>query len=189
MDLGEQTIPCADSKCGIIVEDVIVKSLVSDPDVILKYNRLICNSFVKVTMRTYKLTTTKKKRKNSNLTKLQTKTFQWKQNLFFCNSPGCNYVIDTHSTKAFVTCKCGSEFCCECYDVIHAPISCKLLKKWKCDDSATHLYIAANTKACPSCHADIEKNGGCPHMVNIFILHLDIEEAFDVLFLISEFIV
>lgn len=48
MDDGEQTIPCAESKCSIIVDDEIVKSFVVDTDVLSKYKRLICNSFVKV---------------------------------------------------------------------------------------------------------------------------------------------
>lgn len=47
-DEGVQTIPCADSKCDIIIEDATVKSFVTDPVVISKYNRLICNSFIQV---------------------------------------------------------------------------------------------------------------------------------------------
>ena len=50
----------------------------------------------------------------------------------------------------------------------HEPILCENLKKWlkKCDDdSETSNWIQCNTKECPKCHATIEKNGGCNHMV------------------------
>lgn len=51
VEYGEQRIPCPDSKCNITVQDATVKSLVSDPDVMRKYNRSICNNFVKVNRR------------------------------------------------------------------------------------------------------------------------------------------
>lgn len=41
-------IPCADPECLIIIEDVNVKRLVMDPDVVEQYNRLICNKFIEV---------------------------------------------------------------------------------------------------------------------------------------------
>lgn len=47
-DHGEQTISCAHSDCEMIVDDDIVKRILSDEDVLLKYNRLISDSFVKV---------------------------------------------------------------------------------------------------------------------------------------------
>lgn len=153
-DFGEQTIPCAQTNCNIMVEDAIIKKLVSNPNILLKYNRLICNKFVKVTM----------KQSEILIPFLIWFDFQWRKDLHWCKTPGCDYVIDTFDK--YVTCKCGCEFCCCCYEHVHAPIACRLLEKWKSDDSATHSYLAVNTKPCPKCIADIEKNGGCPHMVS-----------------------
>lgn len=98
--------------------------------------------------------------------------FQWNKSLHWCTSPGCNYVIDIQASDCvYVTCKCGNQFCTECKEDVHAPISCALLQKWKSDDSATQSYLAVNTKPCPNCNFSIEKNGGCPHMVNIIEFH------------------
>ncbi|XP_037045841.1 E3 ubiquitin-protein ligase arih1-like isoform X2 [Bradysia coprophila] len=137
VEYGAQRIACPDSKCTIIVEDGIVKGLISDPNVIQKYNRSICNNYVK-----------------------------FKANLSWCTSPGCNYVIDSiDCLTIFVTCKCGNQFCFECHEQSHSPISCQYLLKWKDDDSITQSYLSVNTKPCPSCKSSIEKNGGCPHMI------------------------
>lgn len=44
------------------------------------------------------------------------------------------------------------------------PCFCFLVKPWlkKCeDDSETSNWIVSNTKVCPKCNSNIEKNGGC----------------------------
>lgn len=66
--------------------------------------------------------------------------------------------------------KCSRDhlFCYNCLETYHAPCPCQIVAKWKkkCeDDSETLNWIQSNTKDCPKCHAIIEKNGGCNHMV------------------------
>ncbi|KAJ6643382.1 E3 ubiquitin-protein ligase ARIH1 [Pseudolycoriella hygida] len=134
-ECGEETIPCAAPNCDIFVLDSIVRSLISDPNVLQKYNGLISNKYV-----------------------------MWSKTLYWCKSPDCQFVIEI-DYGTHVTCRCGSEFCCECYEDAHAPISCKHLKKWKEHDSCNQIYLSNFTKQCPKCQIDIEKNGGCPHMV------------------------
>ena len=70
--------------------------------------------------------------------------------------------------KLSVTCDlCLTEQCFNCNRYWHDPISCEYLTKWekKCaDDSETELWITVNTRPCPKCGVNIEKNSGCNHM-------------------------
>eukprot|EP00659_Diplonema_papillatum_P021479 gene21479-33043_t len=66
-----------------------------------------------------------------------------------------------------VTCGCGYCFCFNCSHENHSPATCKMLKVWmqkEREDSATDTWIVANTKPCPGCGANIEKNAGCNHI-------------------------
>ncbi|KAG4079792.1 hypothetical protein HA402_014923 [Bradysia odoriphaga] len=136
VEYGAHRIPCPDSKCNVIVEDYHIKRLMPDPKVLRKYKRSILNNYVK-----------------------------FKSNLSWCTSPGCNYLIDSiDCLTIFVTCKCGNQFCLECHEQSHSPISCQHLFKWKDDDYDTQSYLSVYTKPCPNCRIAIEKNGGCNHM-------------------------
>lgn len=141
MDEGMgQTIACAAHNCEILVDDETVMKLVTDPKVKLKYQHLITNSFV-----------------------------ECNRLLHWCPVADCGHIIKVQyfDNKA-VTCSCGHVFCFACGENWHDPVQCKWLRRWikKCDDdSETSNWIAANTRECPKCHATIEKDGGCNHMV------------------------
>ncbi|CAF0738209.1 unnamed protein product [Didymodactylos carnosus] len=136
-----QTIPCP-AKCDILVDDGKVLELIKDQDdVRRKYQHLITNSFV-----------------------------ECNRNMRWCPGKNCTNAIKAPYCDAqLVTCtSCHTSFCFQCSEQWHEPIKCKWLKKWhkKCrDDSETSNWIAANTKECPKCHATIEKNGGCNHLI------------------------
>jgi len=141
MDEGMgQKISCAAHGCDILVDDMTVMKLVSDPKVKLKYQQHITNSFV-----------------DCNL------LMRW------CPAADCIYAAKvSYSDAKPVECKCGHLFCFSCGNNWHDPVKCFYLKKWikKCDDdSETSNWIAANTRECPKCHVTIEKDGGCNHMV------------------------
>ena len=63
---------------------------------------------------------------------------------------------------------CRFTFCFNCKEEWHADSTCAQYQQWKIDnansDSSYAQWAAANTKACPKCHAAIEKNGGCNHV-------------------------
>eukprot|EP00918_Siedleckia_nematoides_P026310 GHVU01056764.1.p1 GENE.GHVU01056764.1~~GHVU01056764.1.p1 ORF type:complete len:546 (-),score=74.56 GHVU01056764.1:424-2061(-) len=141
MDEGMgQTIACAAHGCDILVDDATVMNLLTDPKVKLKYQHLITNSFVECN-----------------------RMLRW------CPMPDCGHVVKVqYFDHRPVTCACGHIFCFACGENWHDPVKCRWLRKWikKCDDdSETSNWIAANTKECPKCHATIEKDGGCNHMV------------------------
>ena len=90
----------------------------------------------------------------------------------FCPGRYCEMVVFTPEPKPMkpqqVHCTgCNSTYCFTCTLDHHAPMDCKSMKDWlkKChDDSATTNYLRANTKECPKCGTNIEKNGGCNHV-------------------------
>ncbi|CAM4777642.1 unnamed protein product [Rotaria magnacalcarata] len=135
-----QTIPCP-AKCDILVDDRTVLALIEIPAVRRKYQHLITNSFV-----------------------------ECNRNMRWCPGNNCtNAIKASYCDVAMVTCTtCKTSFCFQCGQSWHEPIKCKWLKRWqkKChDDSETSNWISANTKECPKCHATIEKNGGCNHLI------------------------
>ncbi|CAF1542639.1 unnamed protein product [Adineta ricciae] len=135
-----QTIPCP-AQCDILVDDKTVLQLIRTPEVRQKYQHLITNSFV-----------------------------ECNRNMRWCPGTNCtNAIKAAYCDVAMVVCTgCNTSFCFQCGQSWHEPIKCKWLKKWqkKChDDSETSNWIAANTKECPKCHATIEKNGGCNHLI------------------------
>ncbi|CAO1442270.1 unnamed protein product [Diamesa serratosioi] len=135
-----KSIACAAHGCDILVDDVTVMRLLTEPRVRTKYQQLITNSFVECN-----------------------RLLRW------CPSADCNYAVKVQYVDArAVECKCGHIFCFECSEQWHDPVLCRYLRKWikKCDDdSETSNWIAANTKECPKCNVTIEKDGGCNHMV------------------------
>lgn len=97
----------------------------------------------------------------------------------WCPAVDCNNVVERASdgppdaddvdlaNVPVVNCTDAHEFCFRCQYENHVPCPCWLVKKWikRCeDDSETANWIEANTQACPRCHTQIEKNGGCNHM-------------------------
>lgn len=92
----------------------------------------------------------------------------------WCPSPvGCTYAAKkkVHNAKNLCACKCGHEFCFECTDYWHEPVSCIRLKQWKnSGDSETLQWVVEHAKHCPGCEAIIEKNGGCNHMVIVIFV-------------------
>ena len=138
-----KSIACAAHGCDILVDDVTVMNLLTEPRVRTKYQQLITNSFVECN-----------------------RLLRW------CPSADCSYAVKVQYVDSRpVECKCGHIFCFECAEQWHDPVQCRLLRKWikKCDDdSETSNWIAANTKECPKCNVTIEKDGGCNHMVNLF---------------------
>lgn len=86
----------------------------------------------------------------------------------FCPVPGCDYVAENYDMTNFkITCKCGNDFCFRCSKEYHEPCSCKMIQEWNeknSNESENIRWIRINTKPCPNCSRNIEKNNGCNHM-------------------------
>ncbi|KAK2969219.1 hypothetical protein RJ640_020369 [Escallonia rubra] len=58
-------------------------------------------------------------------------------------------------------------FCWNCTEEVHRPVDCDTRAKWirkNSDESENMNWILANSKPCPKCKRNIEKNKGCNHM-------------------------
>lgn len=72
-----------------------------------------------------------------------------------------------HASR-FVTCNMAHSFCFGCGFEIHAPADCRVTDQWvkKARLECENLnWVLSHTKECPQCSVNIEKNGGCNHMV------------------------
>ena len=63
---------------------------------------------------------------------------------------------------------CNFEFCFECNEPYHDNFSCEDYQRWKVENATGDIqfdnWAMNNAKKCPSCRADIQKNGGCNKM-------------------------
>ncbi|PAA77784.1 hypothetical protein BOX15_Mlig002420g1 [Macrostomum lignano] len=89
-----------------------------------------------------------------------------------CPGLDCDMAVsltdDTGGLVCRVTCRCGKSFCFACGNDWHEPIGCEMLRRWlqkNEGESMNTQWFLVHTKPCPKCHATIEKDGGCNHMV------------------------
>eukprot|EP00478_Filoreta_tenera_P000195 GABV01000195.1.p1 GENE.GABV01000195.1~~GABV01000195.1.p1 ORF type:complete len:408 (+),score=147.75 GABV01000195.1:422-1645(+) len=90
------------------------------------------------------------------------------RNLRWCPAPNCQFCCEYSDGGAReILCKCGFFFCFKCGEESHRPATCDDAASWriKSNSEAENVtWIIANTKACPKCNIQIEKNQGCNHM-------------------------
>ena len=94
---------------------------------------------------------------------------QGDRQLVQCTGADCDQVMHMNSLQAHdLECsKCKTVFCSSCGAEGHQPASCAQLRAWEkknTDEGENITWIQANTKPCPKCHVNIEKNQGCNHM-------------------------
>jgi ariadne-1 len=96
----------------------------------------------------------------------------------FCLGKGCELafkVEDKFLTKSNklpsqdAVCSCGTLVCLRCEGAGHEPLDCKMFEEWdsnlqKVLDTLNNSWKKKNSKPCPHCKTDIEKNQGCMHM-------------------------
>lgn len=141
-----QNIVCPKFQCKTLVdEEIIFKFLENNDSVKHLYEKIMFNSFVDNNPRA-----------------------RW------CPGQNCGRIIHATSLTSsynyaqLITCShCQTSFCFHCGESWHDPIKCYLLIQWKkklTDDNQNLIWLKINTKKCPKCQIDIEKNGGCDHM-------------------------
>jgi len=84
-----------------------------------------------------------------------------------CPAPSCAFIIESLEDHLDTECECGHVSCFKCKDPGHGPASCELMEKWNelhTSEGENVTWIKANTKRCPKCRVNIEKNKGCMHM-------------------------
>ena len=87
-----------------------------------------------------------------------------------CPNPRCNLSIRVPVSLAKeIKCNCGWNFCYLCLEESHVPCDCEMAKLWKEStrekgSGEDFIWMTENTKNCPKCGTNIEKNQGCNHM-------------------------
>ncbi|KAL6940246.1 hypothetical protein ACO0QE_004143 [Hanseniaspora vineae] len=93
-----------------------------------------------------------------------------------CPSNNCQQVIVVndslkpyleHHVAPIVSCDKNHIFCFNCRKEDHSPCDCEISQEWvkkTSKESKALNWVLANTKECPKCSVNIEKNGGCNHM-------------------------
>lgn len=81
-----------------------------------------------------------------------------------CPTPNCNYVfMNEQNIAQEIRCpQCRQEYCASCLIEHEEDMTCEQALGER--DHATGAWINNNTKQCPRCHTNIEKNGGCNHI-------------------------
>jgi len=95
-------------------------------------------------------------------------------NLLWCSGMECSNTIHllkmkkSDNTLLNIRCPCGYCFCFACRNVAHRPLKCDQFAKWRGavgkEDVSNYSWILENSKPCPKCRVNIEKNHGCMHM-------------------------
>ena len=71
--------------------------------------------------------------------------------------------------QLYAICDCGCNACLGCQSKGHEPLKCEMYKQWEESigqilDSLNENWKKSNSKKCPGCKVDIQKNEGCMHM-------------------------
>lgn len=90
----------------------------------------------------------------------------------WCPNANCQRAVHLESFdktwfRESVRCECGNFFCFKCQNLSHDPVDCSLVVEWskvRSEDFEAQNWILHNTKACPKCQVNIQKNGGCMHI-------------------------
>lgn len=88
----------------------------------------------------------------------------------WCPGRSCHMIIEVKKEQPVdCFCECGENFCFGCLKMAHTPITCELLLTWLDriggdNEQDTANWLKINTKPCPKCKTNIEKNQGCMHM-------------------------
>ena len=91
-------------------------------------------------------------------------------NIKSCPNPRCNLSIRVPVSLAKeIKCRCGLNFCFLCLEESHVPCDCEMAKLWREStrekgSGEDFIWMKENTKNCPKCGINIQKNQGCNHM-------------------------
>lgn len=109
------------------------------------------------------------KKHRDRYTQIITDSFvQFNRLLKWCGAVDCTMAIKVQMVKeCAVKCSCSNRFCFECNGSAHILINCAILREF--NDMRGHSldvsqWLAKNSKPCPRCSVNIEKNGGCNYL-------------------------
>ncbi len=98
-----------------------------------------------------------------------------RKRLRFCPGPDCTMIAVAPQlasasavSRAIASVKCSqckTQFCLSCGEPPHIPARCQDMIKFHRMYSSTTFWMQKNTKPCPGCNANVNKDGGCNAMI------------------------
>ncbi|KQJ91001.1 hypothetical protein BRADI_4g35080v3 [Brachypodium distachyon] len=135
---GCLALRCPEPSCSAMVLEETINRLAKDEDKV-KYKKFVLRSYIE-----------------------DNKKMKW------CPAPDCTRAVEFLGDLNYdVSCMCKFNFCWNCTEETHRPVSCETVSKWilkNSSESENMNWIIANSKPCPKCKRPIEKNQGCMHM-------------------------
>ena len=164
------SLKCEHKMCKDCYIEYILNKLSSEPNSILMTPCPLkgCNLYVTRTI--FKQCITEKRYQIIFAKSLVRNFIARNNNIKPCPNPKCNLSIRVPvSIAKEIKCDCGYNFCFLCLEEPHTPCDCEMAKLWKeltkeKGSGEDFIWMKENTKNCPRCGLNIEKNQGCNHM-------------------------
>ena len=168
----EETISlkCEHKMCKECYVEYITNKLLTEPNSILMTPCPLngCNLYLTRTI--FKKCITERKYQLIFAKSLVRNFIARNNNIKPCPNPKCNLSIRVPvSILKEIKCNCGFIFCFLCLEDSHIPCDCEMAKLWREStkekgSGEDFIWMRENTKNCPKCGINIEKNQGCNHM-------------------------
>ena len=163
-------LKCNHKICKDCYVEYITNKLLTEPNMILMTPCPLKGCNLNLTRTIFKKCITEKKYQLIFAKSLVRNFIARSNNIKSCPNPKCNLSVRVPvSLSKEIKCDCGSIFCFQCLEESHIPCDCEMAKLWKEStkekgSGEDFVWMKENTKNCPKCGINIEKNQGCNHM-------------------------
>ena len=164
------SLKCNHKFCKDCYVEYITNKLQTEPNSILMTPCPLKNCNLYLTRTIFKKCITEKKYQLIFAKSLIRNFIARNNNIKPCPNPRCNLSIRVPVSLAKeIKCRCGWDFCFLCLEESHVPCDCEMAKLWREStrekgSGEDFIWMKENTKNCPKCGINIQKNQGCNHM-------------------------
>ena len=164
------SLKCEHKMCKDCYTEYIINILLTEPNTILMTRCPLKGCNLNLTRTIFRKCLTEKKYQMIFAKSLIRNFISKNKNIKACPNPLCNLSIRVPvALPREIKCDCGYNFCFLCLEESHSPCECEMIKLWKESikekgSGEDYVWMRENTKNCPKCGINIEKNQGCNHM-------------------------
>ena len=164
------SLKCDHKMCKDCYTEYIKTILLTEPNMILMTRCPLKGCNLNLTRTIFRKCLTEKKYQMIFAKSLIRNFISRNKNIKACPNPRCNLTIRVPvALPREIKCDCGFNFCFLCLEESHVPCECEMMKLWRESikekgSGQDYIWMRENTKNCPKCGINIEKNQGCNHM-------------------------